>query len=281
MLLKKKEKERRDQKSREGEFLHELENQYELSPKLSSLILLSAKSCLFSRVSLQSGQIEVTVIGIEERAGKSIESMFKQRVVLTLDNGIEDTEILGSYGRVALRRAKIIRLTEEALEQQGVLSQEDLAKYINCTVRTIQRDVKALKKEGQEVVTRGYLHNIGRCQSHKVRIITMYMEGKTFSEIKLLMRHSVGSIKRYLESFTKVIMAQRSGIHNPAAISSVTGLGVNLILQYKSLIKELRRNKETRKNLEELIERSSYRSGIKKRRMNYFPSVGVMTGGSK
>jgi hypothetical protein len=243
--------------------------------------LLSAKSCLFSRGNLQSGQIEVTVIGVEERAGKSIESMLKQRVILTLDNGIEDTEILTSYGRLALRRAKIIRLTEEALEQQGVLSQEDISKYLNCTVRTIQRDIKGLKKEGQEVITRGYLHNIGRCQSHKVRIITMYIEGKTFSEIKLLMRHSAGSIKRYLESFTKVIMAQRSGIVSPAGISSVTGLGVNIIMQYKSLLKELRRVKETRKNLEDLIERSSYRSGIKKSRMNYFPSAGVMTGGSK
>jgi hypothetical protein len=41
-------------------------------------------------------------------------------------------------------------------------------------------------KEGQiEVVTRGYLHNIGRGQADKVKIIGMYFDGKTFSEINL------------------------------------------------------------------------------------------------
>lgn len=42
--LKAKRKSTKANKSFEGEFLNELENQYELSPKLSSLILGSAKN---------------------------------------------------------------------------------------------------------------------------------------------------------------------------------------------------------------------------------------------
>jgi DNA-binding Lrp family transcriptional regulator len=211
-------------KSSEGEFIWELENSYELSPKLSSLILLTAKDCLLQEYNLREGQIEVTVLSIEERAGKVIEKMEKKRIRLTMDNGIEDIEVLKEFGRVGLRQIKIERITQEAVEQDGVLSQEDLAKYLGCTVRTIQRDIKEIKKKGTEVVTRGYLHNIGRGQTHKVKIIGIFLDGSTYSEIKLKTRHSVGAIKRYLESFTKVVMSQRRGIYGVKDISGVTGL---------------------------------------------------------
>jgi len=255
---------RRQIKSSEGELIWELENSYELSPKLSSSIMMTAKECLLKDYSLREGQIEVTVIRIEERSGKVIEKMEKKKVRLTIDNGIEDIEILREYGRISIRQIKIERITDEAIEQGGVLSQEDLSKYLGCTVRTIQRDIKAIKKKGIEVVTRGYLHNIGRGQTHKVKIIGMYLDGKTYSEIKLTARHSSGAIKRYLESFTKVVMAQSRGIYKIKDISLVTGISETLTKQYLELIKQSKQDKTRKENLKDLINRSSYREGIKK-----------------
>lgn len=156
MRIRRRSLERQQIKSSEGELIWELENSYSLSPKLSSSIMMTAKECLQKEYSLKEGQIEVTVIGIEERSGKVIEKMEKKKVRLTIDNGIEDIETLKEYGRTELRQIKIQRITDEAIEQGGVLSQEDLSKYLSCTVRTIQRDVKAIKKKGVEVVTRGY-----------------------------------------------------------------------------------------------------------------------------
>ncbi len=279
MKLSRRYLDRRQIKSSEGEFIWELENSYELSPKLSSLILLSAKECLLSDYSLREGQIEVTAIAIEQRGGKTIEKMEKKKVRLTIDNGIEDIEVLKEFGRIRLRGIKIQRITQEAIEQRGVLSQEDLAKYLGCTVRTIQRDIRKIKKEGIEVVTRGYLHNIGRGQTHKVKIIGMYIDGSTYSEIKLITRHSIGSIKRYLESFTKVLMAQRRGIYRAKEISMVTGLSEALVKQYTKLIKESRKDKTRRENLKLLIERSSYREGIKKTVKSYSAPQAAMMGG--
>ena len=46
--MNKRELERRQTKSSEGEFIWELENSYELSPKLSEEILITAKECLQS-----------------------------------------------------------------------------------------------------------------------------------------------------------------------------------------------------------------------------------------
>ncbi len=175
MNLKRRLIDRQQIKSSEGEFIWELENSYELSPKLSSLILMTAKECLIREERLREGQIEVTVIGIEERSGKVIEKMEKKRVRLTIDNGIEDLEVLREYGRIELRRVKLQRISQEAIEQEGVLSQEDIIKIFRVHSKDNQRDIRVIKKEGIEILTRGYLHNIGRCQTHKVKIIGMYL----------------------------------------------------------------------------------------------------------
>ena len=266
-------------KSSEGEFIYELENSYELSPKLSSLILLTAKECLLRENKLREGQIEVTVVEIEERGGKVIEKLEKKKVRLTIDNGIEDIEVQKEFGRISLRRIKIQRICQEAIEQEGVLSQEDVSKYLSCTVRTIQRDIREIKKSGTEIITRGYIHNIGRYQTHKVKIIGMYLDGSTYSEIKLKTRHSVGAIKRYLESFTKVLMAQRQGINSDKDIRAVTGISEVLVKQYKEMIKESKKEKTRRENLEQLIERNSYREGIKKRVKKHSAPLAAMMGG--
>jgi biotin operon repressor len=279
MELRRSELVRREIKSSEGEFIWELKNSYELSPKLSEQILLTAKESLLREYQLKEGQIEVTVIGIEERSGKLIEKMQKKKVRLTIDNGIEDIEALKEYGRIGLREIKIQRITEEAIEQGGVLSQEDISKYLSVSLRTVKRDISKIKHRGIEVVTRGYLYNIGRGQTHKVKIIGMYLDGKTYSEIKLTARHSVGSIKRYLESFTKVLMAQSKGIYERKEISAVTGISEGLVKQYLELIKESKKDKTRSENLKNLKNRNSYREGIKKTAKSYSEPLGAMMGG--
>jgi len=271
---------RQQHKSIEGEFLYELQHSYELSPKLSREIVVSAKQHLVRGHVLKEGQIEVTVVGIEERSGKQVEKMEKQRVRLTIDNGLEDAEVGKEFGRIGLRQVRLQRISGEAIDQQGVLSQEDISKYLSCSVRTVKRDIAEIKKRGIEVVTRGALHNIGRGQTHKAKIVGLYLEGLTYSDLKLRTRHSVGAIKRYLESFTKVVMAERHGIRQAEEISSVTGLSKNIIKQYQALLRESKKDKTKRKNLEELIERNGYREELKKSRKVTGKRAVRMTGGS-
>jgi len=279
MELRRTELSRRQIKSSEGEFIWELKNSYELSPKLSEQILITAKESLLRDYQLREGQIEITVIGIEERSGKVIEKMQKKKVRLTVDNGIEDIESIKEYGRIGLREIKIQRITEEVIEQGGVLSQEDISKILQVSLRTVKRDISKIRKRGIAVVTRGYLHNIGRGQTHKVKIIGMYLDGKTYSEIKLTARHSSGSIKRYLESFTKVLMAQSRRIYKKKEISAVTGISEGLVKQYLELITESKKDKTRKENLKELINRNSYREGVKKTAKSYSEPLAAMMGG--
>ena len=230
-------------KTSEGEFIYDLLNSYELSPKLSEQILLSAKDHLLREHILKEGQIEVTVIAIEERAGKTIEKLNRKRVLLTIDSGKEDMESKKEFGRIVLRQIRIQRITQEAIEQDGILSQEDLSRYLSCDARTIRRDIEQIKKRGVDVMTRGVLHNIGRGQTHKKKIIGLYLEGYFFVDIKLRTRHSVGAIKRYIQEFTKVFMSISRGIKQDEEISLVTGISLNLVKQYKELLLESRGNK--------------------------------------
>lgn len=243
---------RLQQKTSEGEFMYEMETQYELCPKMRESLLETAKRCLIRENMLKEGEIEVSVIGIEEKSGKLMEKMEKVRVRLTIDNGQEDAEILREYGRAELRRIQIQRMTQEALEQDGVLSQKDLSKHLRCGLRTIKRDIREIKKQGIEVITRGVLHNIGRGQTHKSKIVQLYLEGKTYSDIKLLTHHSSGSIKRYVDSFVKVMMSVNYSIKEAKKISSVTGLSELLVNQYLELLRKSRKDKQCKLKLEEL-----------------------------
>jgi len=64
MEVRRTEISRRQIKSSEGEFIWELKNSYELSPKLSEQILITAKESLLREYHLKEGEIEVTVIGL-------------------------------------------------------------------------------------------------------------------------------------------------------------------------------------------------------------------------
>ena len=244
---------RNQHKTSEGELKYELQNLFELSPKMSESIIESARRCLVRDNILREGQIELGVISIEERSGKMVENLKKQRVRLTLDMGFEDVEIRREFGRIKLRQVRIERLSEEALEQSGVLSQEDLGRILSCTVRTIQRDILQIKSKGIEIITRGVLHNIGRGQTHKVQIVGLYLEGKSFSEIKLKTHHSVGAIKRYLQDFQKVLMSVHHRVKDIKSISSVTGLSKTLVNQYKELIEQSRKDRYKRAKIDDMI----------------------------
>jgi biotin operon repressor len=256
---------RAELKSYEGEFLYELQNSYELSPRLSEQLLISAKTSLLQTHKLQKGQVTAVAADLEEKSGKPIEKVRKTTVILTLHNGQDDIRILQCLGRSNLRQFVIQRITEEAVEQGGILTQEDLSYYLSCSVRTIKRDINAIRNRGIEVITRGVFHNVGRGQSHKSKIINFYLDGFTYSEIKRKTRHSISSIRRYLESFSKVLMSLHYGITDISEISSITGLSEYLINQYQQIISDSQNTPTRKRNLSILLEQAQYRNGIKKR----------------
>jgi len=120
--------------------LYELIHSYELSPKLSDQILISAKTSLLRTKELRESQLVAVVVDIDKKSGKPIEKMKKKRVVLTLNNGLEYMSSLEQFGRSGLRQVIIQRITDEACRRKA-------AKRLFCvSCHTLDADGKFLSR---------------------------------------------------------------------------------------------------------------------------------------
>ena len=229
---------RLSEKTVERQFLYELERDFELAPATSRAVLAAAQQVLFplsGNGELREGQLRVTAVSVAEPSGKPLSEMKKVGIVVTVDGGLEDLEILKGFGACRLRRVRLVRMAEEAVDQGGVLTQEDLARLLQTGVRTIRRDVASLRGSGDWVPTRGAIKEIGRGQSHKAKIVEMYLQGMTYSEIVRRARHSPSAIKRYVESFGRVVVLCERGVEEAVEIGYILGMSARLAGEYLGL----------------------------------------------
>lgn len=226
-------------KSQDHIFLHELENDFQLSPKEARGILESVKTIfnlegVSGSGNLRPGQIKEIVLAKDASPGKPLSELKKVEVILTLDAKDEDLDVLSKYGRTHLREVRILRLVEEALDQGGILTQEDLSRILKVDVRTIKRDIARLRREGYLVHTRGQIKGIGRGKSHKVTIVELYLQRYTYTEISRRTRHSPFAIKRYLTTFARIINLIKRRI-SPEEIAFLLGISSHLTEEYLKL----------------------------------------------
>jgi len=155
-------------------------------------------------------------------------------VTLAVDNGVEDAEVRRREGCQGQRRGRIMRLIEEAWEQGGVLTQEDLGRALRVSSRTIRRDVRYLKEEGHCLSTRGQLKGVGRGQTHKVRILELWLDREGYDKIARWLHHSPQAIKRYVQSFLRIVSLHEQG--TPAQeIAFLTQTTARLVDDYLAL----------------------------------------------
>jgi hypothetical protein len=227
--------ERQQAKTPEQRFLQVLEADFGQAPRVSEAILEEAQKCLFGETSaLRPGQVRVLLTGIEAGHGRSLRETEIKEVVWTVDAGAEDQRVQRAHGSVSLRRVRIQRLADEAIAQGGVATQEDLARVLNVSTRTIKRDSKALEAESIYLPTRGRLKGIGRGQTHKAQIVGRWLRGETYDQIQLHTRHSLVSIKRYVQSFVRVVDLHQQGIPE-SQIAFVLQISGYLVGEYLAL----------------------------------------------
>ena len=180
---------RLDAKALDNLFRRRIEQGANCSPFVSAAILQTVREVFpispdNTDNSLGLGQIKLLVVAANEPAGKSLEQCQKVTVTLTLDAGPDDYLSRQAHGVDGLRRARILRMTAEARDQGGLLSYEDLAfRLLNCGLRTIVRDVRALRKRELEIPSRGQQQDIGPGQTHRVQAVRLYLQGLEANEI--------------------------------------------------------------------------------------------------
>ena len=188
-----------------------------------------------AEVELGTGQFHYLAVDEREPAGKPIALCKKVSVKLTLHDPQEDLQVYKKSGLRGLRHHKIIRITNQAIDQGGVLSYEDIAFILTCSVVTIKRDMGQMRKKGIILPSRGWRHEMGRGQTHKTQILELYLSGYQFSEIERRAKHSETAIKRYIQDFARVVLLHKKGF-TLDQIRISTGFSHRLIGEYLKLL---------------------------------------------
>jgi hypothetical protein len=245
------------EKTPEQVFVNSLRKEFELSPAASKSVLELAKECLFGTVPETIGQQKFICASLKAVHGRPLGEQEKVTVELTMDNGVEDLDVLRQQGPQALRQLKILRLTEETYVQGGVLTQEDLGRLLQVSDRTIREDVRDLVSDGQIVRTRGLEHDIGRTLTHKARIIDLYLSGHVYADIIRRSRHSAHSIKRYVGGFGRLLLLLNKGVTDIHELSRLLCQSEALTREYLALFEKYKKGDQWPKVYLELIEQLS------------------------
>lgn len=170
---------------------------------------------------LRHGQMLYTCVKTEAGAGTALKDCPMTSVTLSL-MGEGDDQVHG--GAEQLRRHRIGRLCEEARDQGGLLTQEDLAQVLSCDARTVRRDIKALKLLGIHIPTRGQQKDIGPTLTHKGVAIRHWLEGKEPQEVARAINHSLRAVERYLNHFARIIYCIGHGF---SVLQTAFALGIS------------------------------------------------------
>jgi hypothetical protein len=251
---------RLDAKTLDSLFRRKIEQGANCSPFVSQAILKTVKEVYpldpdDADRQLGLGQIKLLVVAAEEPAGKPLDQCQKVTVRLTLDAAREDYQVRLAHGVEGLRRSRILRLTAEARDQGGLLSYEDLAfRLLNCGVRTIVRDVQALRRRGIEVPSRGQQRDIGPGQTHRVQAVRLYLQGLEANEIARRLYHALSSIENYLTTFARIVILIDRGYADDE-IAFVIRRSTPLVAAYRRLHAEFRDKPAARRRLDEILAR--------------------------
>lgn len=204
---------------------------------------------LYGGVDLQDNQVAYCAVAAEETAAKSIAQCRKVPVRLTLHDP-DDLKTPATVGD--LRRKRAQRMCEEALDQGGLLTQEDLAVLLTTSASTIKRDLRALREQGVFVPTRGQQRDIGPGISHKVQAIDGYLRGEQLTDLSLRIRHGIDSMERYLKAFRQVALMTREGLQ-VSLISRSCRLSETLVGEYQRLYEQAREDPDKQRRLQDLL----------------------------
>lgn len=178
---------------------------------------------------MQPGQMIWQAIAAHEPPGKPLSECEYRTIRLTVHRLDEDREVKNQYGSSAKRGQQIMRMCEEAFEQDALLTQEDLATLLDCDVRTVRGDQKHYQTQYNILIpTRGNKCDIGPGITHRAKTIELFIQGKEAIEIARQLQHSLKAVERYIDSYCRIVYCQRQ-LHDTLKTAMVIGVSVALV----------------------------------------------------
>lgn len=223
---------------------------------------------------LRDGQMRYSCVRSDEGPGKALAACRKVCVTLTLLHPQDREELCGFLDKggmsAEIRQRRIARLVQEAREQGGLLTQEDLSELLMCDPRTIRRDIQELKQRGMMMPTRGQQQDIGPGVSHRALAVAKWLEGHEPVEIARFIRHSLASVEGYLEKFKRVAWLAREKGFDIFEIALTVGMSVTSVRTYLELCDEYDHTSQFAQRLDDIqsVGQAFYRAQDEKKHSN-------------
>jgi hypothetical protein len=168
--------------------------------------------------------------------GKNSRNTHMIPITLTLISN-EDLDMrLNGYTNREVRERRIVRMFNEAYNQDALLSNGDVASLIGVSPTTVGKHAREfMERENVIVPTRGTIHDLGMATTHKKVIIRLYLDGHITPEISRITNHSEEAIDRYIRSFEKVRLLRGKDVDY---IHRATGMGKWLVKKYLEILDE-------------------------------------------
>jgi len=186
--------------------------------------------------SILPGQIHYSCISDSEPAGRPLKDCAMKQVKLTLFHSELDhqglDQVKGKTRIQLIRWRRMMRICDEARDQGGLLTHEDLSILLMCDVKTIGRDSKALKEAGMILPTRGQQKDIGPGLTHRELITEKWLEGMEETQICIAVKHSMKAVENYLQTFKRVVFLRVDKKFTDHEIAVVTGSSQRLVKQH-------------------------------------------------
>jgi hypothetical protein len=205
---------------------------------------------------MKPGQVLFEVVAIENGPQTKLSDCKMVSVILTLDAGAEDLGVRECHGVIGLRLHRFQRIANEAFQQGGLLTVEDVAnRLFNCGEKTLVRDLAMLKEQGILLPLRSTVKDMGRAVSHRAMIVSEWLLGKEYSEIARKTNHSIEAVSSYIDKFKRVVCLAKDN-HEIKTIAFLVKLSLPLAEQYYRIFNDYPMVGHRKEELESLIKKT-------------------------
>jgi hypothetical protein len=126
------------------------------------------------------------------------------------------------------------RLTREAYDQGGLLSQADIGILTGYSPGAVSVTTVSLRQRGEFLPLRGYVVDMGSYPTHKAAVVRLYVDGLTTPDIAARTYHSKDAVDRYIRGFERVRLLATK--FSKEELPLLTGLSEGLVGQYLDLL---------------------------------------------
>ncbi len=192
---------------------------------------------------MQPGQVTWPTVHRDEFSsyGKSIKETRLTTVVLDLVQSQDAMDRAKGKKLRIVKKDAVARLCKQAFNQEGCLTNAELAILLKMSPSTVGKYIKEWEMENREVLPRrGSIHDLGPTLTHKTIIIEkLFIEQKTVQQVSRETCHSLPAIQRYISTFKQILLCKQKGMSIEETAFSV-GRTIRLVKEYEKIIEEYR-----------------------------------------